>query len=420
MKEIIQVQVGGCGNKIGMKFWENISSEHNVNWENSNKDPCENINTYFSEIPNGKYVPRSVCVDLTDEILSDIKKSDVSYMIKPDNIIFNRQGSGGNWARGHYTEGAELCDNIMECLRREVEICESLSGFQIMHSTGGGCGSGTGTLIASKLKEEYPEKYIQSFSTFFKYKCSDIPLEPYNEVLSIHQMIENFEGCFIFDNSAIINILQIHSNPNLYYNYMNPIIGQAVSNITSLYRTSCPLSIRKAINNLSPFPRTHFFSTNLFPIYAPDFRLYKSHCEDQLIIDAFHIKCNLSGENASLGKILSAYNILRKKNCKELHIQEALNCIRKYKSKDFWIPENLNYHCTDFQLKGFDSSCSLVLNSTSIGNLFTNILSRFQCLFRRKAFLWHYAQEGMDEMEYTEAAANLQDLISEYEIYQNL
>lgn len=39
-------------------------------------------------------------------------------------------------------------------------------------------------------------------------------------------------------------------------------------------------------------------------------------------------------------------------------------------------------------------------------------------MFRRKAFLHWYTGEGMDEMEFTEAESNLNDLISEYQQYQ--
>ena len=35
-------------------------------------------------------------------------------------------------------------------------------------------------------------------------------------------------------------------------------------------------------------------------------------------------------------------------------------------------------------------------------------------MFRRKAFLHWYTGEGMDEMEFTEAESNMNDLISEY------
>ena len=39
-------------------------------------------------------------------------------------------------------------------------------------------------------------------------------------------------------------------------------------------------------------------------------------------------------------------------------------------------------------------------------------------MFRRKAFLHWYTGEGMDEMEFTEAESNMNDLISEYQQYQ--
>ena len=40
-------------------------------------------------------------------------------------------------------------------------------------------------------------------------------------------------------------------------------------------------------------------------------------------------------------------------------------------------------------------------------------------MFRRKAFLHWYTAEGMDEMEFTEAEANMNDLVSEYQQYQD-
>ena len=44
--------------------------------------------------------------------------------------------------------------------------------------------------------------------------------------------------------------------------------------------------------------------------------------------------------------------------------------------------------------------------------------NRFTGMFRRKAFLHWYTGEGMDEMEFTEAESNMNDLVSEYQQYQ--
>ena len=54
----------------------------------------------------------------------------------PDNFITGQNGAGNNWAKGHYTEGAELVESVMERARKESEGCDCLQGFQFTHSLG--------------------------------------------------------------------------------------------------------------------------------------------------------------------------------------------------------------------------------------------------------------------------------------------
>ena len=56
--------------------------------------------------------------------------------------------------------------------------------------------------------------------------------------------------------------------------------------------------------------------------------------------------------------------------------------------------------------------------STAIQELFKRVSEQFTAMFRRKAFLHWYTGEGMDEMEFTEAESNMNDLVSEYQQYQ--
>jgi tubulin beta len=37
--------------------------------------------------------------------------------------------SGNNWAKGHYTEGAELVDDVLDIIRHEAEGCDCLQGL---------------------------------------------------------------------------------------------------------------------------------------------------------------------------------------------------------------------------------------------------------------------------------------------------
>ncbi|KAK1592207.1 hypothetical protein Q3G72_021257 [Acer saccharum] len=38
-----------------------------------------------------------------------------------------------NWAKGHYTEGAELIDLVIDVVRKEAENYDCLQGFQVWH-----------------------------------------------------------------------------------------------------------------------------------------------------------------------------------------------------------------------------------------------------------------------------------------------
>ena len=57
-------------------------------------------------------------------------------------------------------------------------------------------------------------------------------------------------------------------------------------------------------------------------------------------------------------------------------------------------------------------------NSTAIQEVFARVSEQFETMYRRRAYLHWYTSEGMDEMEFTEAASNLSDLITEYQQYQ--
>merc|ERR1712138_124281 len=58
-------------------------------------------------------------------------------------------------------------------------------------------------------------------------------------------------------------------------------------------------------------------------------------------------------------------------------------------------------------------------NSTAIQEMFKRVSEQFTAMFRRKAFLHWYTGEGMDEMEFTEAESNMNDLVSEYQQCQD-
>lgn len=57
-----------------------------------------------------------------------VRSSQFGHLFRPDNFVFGQSGAGNNWAKGHYTEGAELVDSVMEVVRKEAEHSDSLQG----------------------------------------------------------------------------------------------------------------------------------------------------------------------------------------------------------------------------------------------------------------------------------------------------
>jgi tubulin beta len=83
-----------------------------------------------------------------------------------------------------------------------------------------------------------------------------------------------------------------------------------------------------------------------------------------------------------------------------------------------WIPNNVKTAVCDIPPRGLKMAATFIGNSTAIQEIFKRISEQFTAMFRRKAFLHWYTGEGMDEMEFTEAESNMNDLVSEYQQYQ--
>ena len=93
-------------------------------------------------------------------------------------------------------------------------------------------------------------------------------------------------------------------------------------------------------------------------------------------------------------------------------VDEQMMNIQNKNSSYFveWIPNNVKTAVCDIPPKGLKMSATFIGNSTAIQELFKRISEQFTAMFRRKAFLHWYTGEGMDEMEFTEAESNMNDL----------
>ena len=132
MREILHIQGGQCGNQIGAKFWEVICDEHGIDhtgkYSGDSDLQLERINVYYNEASGGRYVPRAVLMDLEPGTMDSVRSGPFGQIFRPDNFVFGQSGAGNNWTKGHYTEGAELIDSVLDVARKEAENCDCLQG----------------------------------------------------------------------------------------------------------------------------------------------------------------------------------------------------------------------------------------------------------------------------------------------------
>ncbi|KAF7290645.1 hypothetical protein MIND_01304800 [Mycena indigotica] len=427
MREIVHLQTGQCGNQIGAKFWEVLSDEHSIGgdgvYSGTNDQQLERISVYYNEVGGNKYVPRAVLIDLEPGTMDSVRSGPLGTLFRPDNFVFGQNGAGNNWAKGHYTEGAELVDSVLDVVRKEAEGTDCLQGFQITHSLGGGTGSGMGTLLISKVREEYPDRMMCTYSVVPSPKVSDTVVEPYNATLSVHQLVENSDETFCIDNEALYDIcfrtLKL-STPT--YGDLNHLVSCVMSGITTCLRFPGQLNsdLRKLAVNMVPFPRLHFFMTGFAPLTARGSAQFRAVSIPELTQQMFDAKNMMAASDPRHGRYLTVAAVFRGKVAMK-EVEEQMQNVQSKNSAYFveWIPNNvLTAHC-DIAPRGFKMAVTFIGNTTCIQELFKRVSDQFTAMFKRKAFLHWYTQEGMDEMEFTEAESNMQDLVAEYQQYQD-
>jgi len=185
-REIITISVGQCGNQIGRTFWAKCLQEHAANavcdtfYYNDGKSKTnihhdniikkkgeghngvvfeESMSTFFRnvninnkvELPPGSEISdlkaRACLIDMEDGVLSETMRGPLRSLFDTTQCLSSVSGSGNNWAHGYSEYGTVYRSDILNLIRRQAEETDSLQSFFLLHSLGGGTGSGLGKFI---------------------------------------------------------------------------------------------------------------------------------------------------------------------------------------------------------------------------------------------------------------------------------
>ena len=377
--------------------------------------------------------------DLDPAACDTVRAGPHGGLFAPDRFTVGKSGAKNNWAKGHYSEGAEIVDKVVDSLRTEIEACDCAQGIQLFHSTGGGTGAGLGTLTIAKIREEFPDRVMSTFSVVPSAKVSDVVVEPYNAILTSQHLIENSDMTFLFDNEAAYGIctetlglatptcawcsvvcvwcacslqssLVFVLRPDGDLNY---ITASAINGLTAGMRYPGLLNsdLRKLCVNLVPFPRLHFMCLSFAPLMPHGLADYKEMSVREMIPSLFSGTSRLGGGSIQYGKTLTAAALFRGGSVSAQEVDEEVRIGKREHRPSIWItavisPQMVNVqnklssrfvewigsNCSTSMCyvppKGFKTSALLVDNSTGTQEVFKREAERFTALFRRKVRVW--------------------------------
>ncbi|KAI0231526.1 Tubulin gamma-1 chain [Lamellibrachia satsuma] len=433
-REIITLQLGQCGNQIGMEFWKQLCSEHGINSEGILEDfateGTDRKDVFFYQADDEHYIPRAVLLDLEPRVINTIMNSPYRNLYNPENVYLSKDGggAGNNWASG-YHQGERLYEEVFDIIDREADGSDSLEGFVLCHSIAGGTGSGMGSYILEKLNDRFPKKLIQTYSVFpNQEEISDVVVQPYNSILTLKRLTQNADCVVVLDNTALHRIAaeRLHIETPTFTQ-----INQLVSTVMSVGTTTLRYpgymnnDLIGLIASLIPTPRLHFLMTGYTPLTtdAQVANVRKTTVLDVMrrLLQPKNMMVSTPVHRQANHCYISILNIIQGE-VDPTQVHKSLQRIRERKLAQFipWGPASIQvalsrkspYIQTAHRVSGL-----MLANHTSISTLFMRTIQQFDKLRKREAFLEQFRKEEMfrDSLDEFEASREvLQQLVDEY------
>ncbi|PIK44736.1 putative tubulin epsilon chain [Apostichopus japonicus] len=148
---------------------------------------------------------RAVLVDMEEGVVNELLSGSLRDVFDHQQMLTDVSGCGNNWAVA--TNCRLQQEQLTETIRLAAEHCDCLQCFFLIHSMGGGTGSGVGTAILSLLEDEYPDVY-RFVTAVYPSADDDVITSPYNSVLAMKQLTDHADCVMPVENQALIDICQ--------------------------------------------------------------------------------------------------------------------------------------------------------------------------------------------------------------------
>ncbi|KAL7675248.1 hypothetical protein ACOME3_001510 [Neoechinorhynchus agilis] len=269
----IQLQIGGCGNRLGCQYWLALSEDHNINignglYDGNNKSDVLFADTAFNINKYGQYRPKCILIDndklRLDGILSEagLKSffcEDTKVLVKADTLCLDRDSA----------ETQISIEPILEVLRKELEINDFPCGLQLVHSASGSFTTKCVNALLPEIKNHYNKKFIMNAVVLPEIEPGGIGGCNFRMIPLFDSLINHSEGCFLYDNGALQLVWQsLRSSENTQLDNLNHLAATHLAGITASHRLPGPMnrSLRNLLNGIIMLTGMHFFIPSISPI----------------------------------------------------------------------------------------------------------------------------------------------------------
>ncbi|XP_066592563.1 tubulin delta chain-like [Prorops nasuta] len=445
---MLTLQFGQCGNQLGRVLFSKLSEDidyctstgvsYDVNYQYIN----DSVNKWFGRVTkNNRHLAKAILVDTEEKVINQLCYNfENSWAYCSKNIVCEAgSGSANNWAYGHLVKGQQLSDLVMNCVRLEIEQMDQLDGFLSLLSCAGGTGSGIGSYILDVLREEYRKKTIIA-ATVLPFSSGEVCLQNYNSLLTLSKFNGNVDTVLIFENSKIYEICKnLVKTDNTSVQDMNNIIAKKLISILQPVNDSS-FNLNILSSRLSPHVSYKFATIKSIPYVTDDALKFNSVCSWESYVK--YLKQMLHVPYSSIERADSKIKLpLLKTSKNTIANYNYYSCVanilitRGRSSKnDLLITDDLtdnnlftnwtmNDRFTHFHQTRNIFKCekflSLITNNSYISKPLEEILQKAWTLYTHSAFLHQYKQFGLEEQDFLEAFAKIENIINNYKKLTN-
>lgn len=296
------IMIGHGGSGPGVRFLERLCQEHGVEGGHAKQADEQVLERFFVRLPrtdeeassegDSAWYPRALAIDFS---FDEQRGSELRKYLRSDQLLGTDTGTGGSenrWWQGYENAARALAPRLESMFKARFAATKT---FHIIHSSGGGTGSGAAAFIVDWLREKEAQREITTFRpqiltyTILPSEHDDAgDVAPYNTLLCLNALLGNrvplkveeipqpakrgANAVLLFDNEALRRAYLAATGRTAEsqdYSELNEIIARFLLNLTSMDRVhgGKQRDIGDAITNLAPGSQV-FLTPGMEPIAA--------------------------------------------------------------------------------------------------------------------------------------------------------